>query len=104
MGFRSYPSGSRGTRGAAWCGRRGSTRPGTRSASWPGQAPAAVGEDVVHHRRADEERQELVQDQPVVVPQHEALRLREDGRGIDESELRADVIDRLVMEEDERAV
>src|SRR6266508_1085847 len=52
--------------------------------------------------RSDEERQELVQNEPVVMPQREALRLVEDLRRIDESLLQADVVDRLVVEEDER--
>jgi hypothetical protein len=33
--------------------------------------PAAVPQDVVHHRLPDELRQELVQDDPLVVPANE---------------------------------
>ena len=69
----------------------------------PVRAPAA-GEHVIDHRRADEQRQEFVQDQPVVVPEHETLRLREDLLWIHQAERLTGVVDRSVVEEDERAV
>ena len=66
--------------------------------------PAAVVQDVLHQRGADEQREELVHDEPVVVPEHEPARLGEDRGGVDEAELLADVVDRLVVEQDEGTV
>ena len=65
---------------------------------------AAVAQHVVDHRLADDLRQELVHDQPLVVPRREPARLREHVHRVAELALLADVVDRVVVEEQERAV
>ena len=64
--------------------------------------PAPVPDDVVHHRLADDLRQQLVQHEPLVMPGGQLPRLRE--RGVASEAMRARPIHRVVVEEDERAV
>ena len=64
----------------------------------------APSEHVVEEPPADDLRQELVQDQPVVVPGRQPARLREDRHRVARPALRTDVVDGAVVEEQERAV
>ena len=69
----------------------------------PIEAPAAA-EHVVDHRLPDELRQELVQHEPLVMPRRQPARLREHTRRLLELLLVAHVVDRAVVEEQERAL
>ena len=67
------------------------------------EAPPAP-EDVVDHALADDLRQELVHDEPLVVPRGQPARLGEDRRRVAQVALGPHVVDRVVVEEQERAV
>ena len=64
----------------------------------------AVSEDVVDERLPDDLRQELVHDDPLVVPAHQALRFAEDLVRAPATIARSDVVDCFVVEHQERRV
>ena len=61
-------------------------------------------QNVVDQRLPDDLRQELVHDDPLVVPAHQALRFAEDLVRAPATIARGDVVDRLVVEHQERRV
>lgn len=61
----------------------------------------AVPQHILHHRLAAGERQELVQDHPLIMPAHDALRLGERLAKVGELQLPGDVVDDRVVEAQE---